>query len=303
MTVTLVVWLPLAWLLSRVPRWRGCARCALFVLGYLWCETLGLLFCLWLWLGHRLGSSARVRYLERNFALQCWWAGTLKRLAQRLFRLRFEVSGEDALAGGGVIFVPRHTSMGDTVVPIVFYARPRQRRLRFVLKRALLFDPCLDVVGHRLPNYFADRSAVDSAREVLGVVALLEDLAPGEGVLIYPEGTRFSVAKRQRIMARLEGEAADRAARWPHLLPPRYGGILAMLARNPGLDLLFCAHVGFEGGATFASLINGAWLDATIRIRFWRVPYAEIPCDPAAQRPFFDGQWQRMSDTVEALTL
>jgi 1-acyl-sn-glycerol-3-phosphate acyltransferase len=191
--------------------------------------------------------------------------------------------------------------MGDTVIPIVFYAHPLQRRLRFVLKKELLFDPCLDVVGHRLPNYFADRGSADSAREVRGVTALLDDLGSGEGVLIYPEGTRYSAAKRRQVLERLDGEAAAQARRWTHLLPPRYGGILALLQHNPGLDLLFCAHVGFEGSASFASLINGAWLDAVIRIHFWRVPFAEIPDGPAAQRHFFDEHWQRMEETVRAL--
>ena len=36
---------------------------------------------------------------------------------------------------------------------------------RFVLKRELLLDPCLDVVGARIPNYFLDGGANDCAPE------------------------------------------------------------------------------------------------------------------------------------------
>jgi len=35
-----------------------------------------------------------------------------------------------------------------------------------VLKRELLADPCLDIVGNRLPNHFLDRHATDSGPEL-----------------------------------------------------------------------------------------------------------------------------------------
>ena len=60
--------------------------------------------------------------------------------------------------------------MGDTVLPVVFFALPTGVRLRYVLKRELLFDPCLDIVGQRLPNYFARRGAGATEQEVAGVV-------------------------------------------------------------------------------------------------------------------------------------
>ena len=76
---------------------------------------------------------------------------------------------------------------------------------------------------------------------------------------------------------------------------------LALLEANPGRDLLFCAHTGFEGSASFASLFNGSWLDTVVRMRFWRVPYAEIPTDPEAQRAFLFDAWERMNREVADL--
>ena len=68
---------------------------------------------------------------------------------------------------------------------MVFYAIPFGVRLRYVLKKELLFDPCLDIVGNRLPNYFVDRGGQDSERARRGVAELVRDLGPDEGALIY----------------------------------------------------------------------------------------------------------------------
>lgn len=64
------------------------------------------------------------------------------------------------------------------------------------MKQELLWDPCLDIVGNRLPNYFVDRAAKDTARELAHIASLARELAPGQRVVMYPEGTRFSETKR-----------------------------------------------------------------------------------------------------------
>jgi 1-acyl-sn-glycerol-3-phosphate acyltransferase len=61
----------------------------------------------------------------------------------------------------------------------------------------------LDIVGNRLANCFVRRNSGDSDREIAAVQRLMEDLGPNDGVLIYPEGTRFTEAKRRRILDHL----------------------------------------------------------------------------------------------------
>ena len=310
LTATIVVWLPLSAVAALLlPAARSAPRVLLFITAFAWCEVAGVLTAAWIWLRHgrraTRDAAGRERWLAANYALQNWWCNALKRWAERCFRLRFAVEGEDALAGSAPIMLLRHCSIGDTMIPVVFYAAARERRLRFVLKRELLFDPCLDIVGNRLPNYFADRSAQNTAREVDGVRALAEDLPEDTGVLIYPEGTRYTREKRRAVLAALErrGESAlvERAERWPNLLPPKPGGPLALLGAGTGRDLVFGAHTGFEGSASFARLFNGSWLDTTVRIRFWRVPADEIPADADGQRALLYSQWDRMSRDVDEL--
>ena len=303
-TVTVPIWVPLSAIVSLFPGLKGCLRCGLFLTGYLWCECIGIGISFFVWIRHGLYRGAPFRakkFLQANFRLQCWWAGSLERLGSRIFGVGFEVSGGEALLGSEVIVIPRHASIGDTILPVRLYGQPHDRHLRYVLKRELLFDPCLDIVGNRLPNYFVDRFSDDPARERDGVASLLTGLSRSEGVVIYPEGTRFSAAKREKVLKKLSGDDRIRAQRWTHLLPPRYGGILALLQANPQLDLLFCAHVGLEGSADFYSLINGSWTNSTIKVHFWRVPFADIPVDLDGQRNFVVESWDRMQREVSLL--
>ena len=285
-----------AWLLARTPGFRGAPHTLGLVLGYLWCETIGITRAFLIWLRYRNPAV----FLRKNFVLQCWWATTLESLAQRLFGLSFEVTGAEDLAGAPGIMLPRHASIADTLIPMVFYGIPEQIRLRYVLKRELLLDPCLDVVGNRLPNYFVNRDGQDTAAAVTGVQRLAESLEDDEGLLFYPEGTRFS-PERVSALRRRWADNPDLVAqldRWRYLLPPRLGGTLGLLAANPGRDLLFCAHAGFEGSSHFSNLVNGAWIGARIHIHFWRVPWAQIPAEVDEQREFLFGQWDRMDRWV-----
>ncbi len=298
-TLALPLLLPAAALLSVVPACRGAVPTLLFIAGYLWCETLGILSAFYLWLRHR----DRLRFLDGNYRLQCWWSSSLMRIARRLFRLRFHIDGESSLTGSPALVLPRHASIADTVIPMVFYAIPQRLRLRYVLKKELLLDPCLDIVGNRLPNYFVDRGGQDSDAARQGVAEMIRGLGPDEGALIYPEGTRSSEAKRAALRRRYADspQMLAQLERWPGLLPPRLGGTLALLGANPGRDLLFCAHTGFEGSSHFRNLLNGAWMNQHIRIRFWRVPFERIPRDPAEHTDFLFAQWDRMANEVAAL--
>ncbi len=129
---------------------------------------------------------------------------------------------------------------------------------------------------------------------------MLADIGDREGALIYPEGTRFSESKRSQLLERYAGsqDMLGQLKRWTELLPPRLGGTLALLGANPGRDLIFCAHVGFEGSSHFSTLINGSWIGAHIRISFWRVPAKAVPTETDAQREFLFDQWDRMQQEV-----
>lgn len=288
---------------ARGAPWPA-VRCALYVAVYLVLECAGVVgaFVLWLVNGPWTGSP-RARFLARNVALQAWWANALYRAAERLFALRTVVEGDDVVAPGPILLFVRHVSQADSLLPVVCVTRRYGIALRFVLKVELLWDPCLDVVGLRLPNAFVRRGSGERAREIAAVQALLDDLGPRDGILIYPEGTRFSPGKRTRVLEKIttggDAEQAALATRLRHVLPPHLGGPLGLLERNRDADVVLCAHTGFEAAGSPSGILGGALVGRTIRVRFWRIPRASIPADPRARVRWMYDQWQRIDDWID----
>lgn len=300
------LWLPAAALADLMLKGRRCTlRCGLFLAYYLACEWGGLTLAVGNVVQRTVLRDARSeKEMRRLTALQAMWSGWLLWGAARIFGFEVEVSGREALERGPMILMLRHASVADTVLAGVFVSGEHGVPLRYVLKHELLWDPCLDVVGNRLPNYFVRRESDDPDREVRSVVALLDGLGEREGLLIYPEGTRFTESKRLRILERLrksgDAQILARAEALHHTLPPRLSGILALLERNPGLDVVVAAHVGFDGAGSFWDLWNGALYGTRVRVHFWRVPHAQLPTDRAAAISWLYDQWDEVDRWVGA---
>ena len=241
--------------------------------------------------------------LRWHYALQDLWARALFAAARSLFALRLDVRDDGAVGRGPIVVFARHASLADTLLPAVLVAHRHRIRLRWVLKRELLWDPCLDVVGHRLPNVFVRRGSSDSGREVAAIRTLGADLGPEDGILIYPEGTRATPAKLARArqaLARSDPERAARLASLRHVLPPRGGGPLALLDVDPPAAAVFMAHAGLDGAASLGDVWRGALIGRTIHVAFWRVRAGDIPRTTAARLAWLDAQWLRMDDWVAA---
>jgi len=274
------------------------ARLALFAAVFLSYEMAGLSASLWLWL------SARSRDEAAHARLQRWWACELFRAAARIFALELEVDGEAAAAPGPLVVLIRHSSLADTLLPEVVLGERYGRRLRYVLKRELLLDPCLDVVGQRLRCAFIRRGSGEGELELGAIRALARELGPRDGVLIYPEGTRFTPAKRVRALERLaasgRAERVTRARALRHVLPPRTSGPLALLDAAAGADALVFAHTGLEGLATLRDLLAGGILGRRIRVKLWRTPRSVIPAEHDARVRWLDAEWARVDDWIES---
>ncbi|HEU4894398.1 MAG TPA: 1-acyl-sn-glycerol-3-phosphate acyltransferase, partial [Acidimicrobiia bacterium] len=150
-----------------------------------------------------LGTSVLVgqKKMDATYALQDRWAAWNLDALLRLFSVEVRATGEDQARPGPMIVLSRHASLVDTLLPARFIARASAIRLRYVLKKELLVDPALDIAGSRLPNVFVDRASKEAA-ERHGIQNLAKDLGPRDGVLIYPEGTRFDEAKLRRRQKR-----------------------------------------------------------------------------------------------------
>jgi 1-acyl-sn-glycerol-3-phosphate acyltransferase len=299
------LWLPLVVIVDALRRNQGVAlRCAAMVTVYLSCEMLGLLASGALWAWKRTLRVDAERWTEIHFRLEAWWGSTLLSAAVRLFGLRLEVEGDADLGRGPYLLLLRHASIADTLLASGLVSKAHGLRLRYVLKRELLWDPCLDVVGHRVPNVFLDRFSDDSPLEIRRVQELASDLGPRDGILIYPEGTRFSESKRKRILERFDqkddAKMLEYARSLSSVLPPRPGGTLGRLEAAPEADVVVCAHTGFEGAASLTQIWQGALLHRVIRVQFRRIPRDEIPTEREARILWIQEEWQRVSAWIES---
>jgi len=296
--------LPAAALVDLVgrTRWAVCRFVALAV-GYLGCESLGLAasFALWLWLGPGRGRSPD-RYLEANFRLQLRWARALLTLARRCYGLRLELDLAE-VGDRGVLVFSRHASLVDALLPTVLVSGHAGTRLRFILKRELLLDPCMDVVGQRLPNVFVARGTADAKLEAESIRRLTRGLGARQGVVIFPEGTRFSEQRRAEAIERVRasGDTArlSRVSGFRHVLPPRSRGTLALLDAAPHAGVLFLAHHGLESAGRLVSILRGGLIGRRLRVRSWLVPAHEVPRPHDARLAWLDGEWARIDAWLE----
>lgn len=286
---------------GRALRGRGrfsAVRLLLFGWVYLAVETAGLTAMLLFWLASGFGRARRL-YVTLTYALQGWWAAALFRAMRLLFRVGLEVEGDEANAPGPMVLMMRHASLADTLLPTVLVLRRHKIRLRYVLKRELLWDPALDVAGNVLPNCFLDRRSTDAAAEVERVRALGVGLGERDGVLIYPEGTRFTPEKRERALEALRRRfphLVERAEALRGVLAPRQAGVLALL--EAGTAVVVCAHVGLDGLSHVKRVWRGGLVGVIVRVAFWRIPAGEIPTGEEARIDWLYAQWRRVDDWV-----
>ena len=266
--------------------------------------TLRLLIFAWFFFGIAMVALVRLTVVftflrgrpeqlqARLFRLQQWWANAILKAASRLLELDIEIEDADAALPGPTILLMRHASILDTLLPSVYVQGPTQWRVRYILKQELLFDPCLDIVGNALPNYFVDRTG-DRPREFEGIRALVQDLGD-DGVLIYPEGTRFSAEKLVRARKRLREQApelAPAADALTHVLPPRPGGVLTLLDALPDVDCTILAHQGLEGLQKVKDVLSGSVIGSRVRGKVWRVRRTEIPATDEERIRWLYEQW------------
>jgi 1-acyl-sn-glycerol-3-phosphate acyltransferase len=285
----------------RAMKRRGrfsAVRLLLFGWIYLVVEMIGITSMFLFWIVTGFGRR-RAAYVRLTYRLQGFWAATLLGAMRGLFQVGLEVEGDELTQPGPIVLMMRHASLVDTLLPTVLVLRKHRIRLRYVLKRELLWDPALDLAGNVMPNYFVDRKSTDAGAEVDKVRSLGVGLGSQDGVLIYPEGTRFTPEKRERVIEILRSRfphLVERAEALRGVLAPRQAGVLALL--EAGTDVVTCAHVGLDGLSHVKRIWRGGLVGIKVRVAFWRTPAAEIPQGDGPRIDWLYAQWRRVDDWV-----
>lgn len=298
------LWIPLSLIIGL---FRGNSfsetRALLFVSHYAFCQvwaSVGLLL-IWLFSGAWLGIGQE-RMVDWTWRIEYLWVKAFGAGTLRIWNIRPNFEFDYEFTDRPVILFVRHASIADTFIPLLYVSVPFDLRLRLVLKRELEWDPCIDIAINRMQQLFVRRGSGDSEKEVLAIGKLIEDVGPREGIIIFPEGTRYSEAKKARILDKLEEagetEILEHAQKYQRVLPPRMAGPLALLESNPGADAVFCAHTGLEKSSSFRESFNGGLVNTKVHIRFWGVPFEDIPTDAAARQTWLLEEWKKVDDFI-----
>ena len=270
-------------------------------------ELAGLIACAALWMASLCGLLMQTRVFQRlHYGLLRWFVHMFTRRWLALLDITVPEPPPSeairALEGDQpLLFFSRHAGPGDTIVLIDRLLTRYDRLPRIVFKQSVVLDPCIDVIGHRLPHGILDTADRERCE------ARIEELAAeleGRGVLLlFPEGGNFTAERRRRALGKLRRSGrrreAQRGEQLQHMLPPRPSGALAALRGNPDAGVIFGAHTGLGLAAFPTEIYRAPPLHRTFASHVWLAPAAERPADPDAQVVWLYDWWQRLDDWVE----
>lgn len=273
-------------------------RVYLFVLQYAMNDSVEILAAPIYWamagFGARTSSRSSMARYER---LQWWSASLLEKRARQLLGLHieFDEASRSMLAPGPVIVISRHVSLFDASLPGLVYHQ-EGFGVRGVIMAELLADPGFDLMYVNTGSVFIPRDRGADALAAIRNMATTVDAADRDttAMVIFPEGRLFKPSVRDRALAALaesEPERATRLAGLTQLLPPRPGGVLALLDTMPDADVVLLDHRGLERVGTISRLLKSAPIDRSVTVSARRIPATEIPTDRQARVEWLDELW------------
>lgn len=276
-----------------------------FVIAYFAMELRVLAACGALWLASGFGTRMRTpRFRALHYRLLrlyvCRLAARLRDLLDIDVQSELEDDARAALESDRpLLFFSRHAGPGDTLLLVDLLLR-LDRLPSVVFKDTLAVDPCVDLVGHRLPHAILDTSDREESEARIEEVA--SSLAPRGILVLFPEGGNFTIERRRRALRRLwrkgHRSEARKASRMEHVMPPQPTGALAALRGNPGADVVFSAHTGLGLAAFPKELWRHTPIGGTLTTRMWLARAAERPDDAQEQIDWLYDWWQRLDRWV-----
>jgi len=278
-----------------------------FAIAYFALELQVLFRCGVLWLASGFGRRIRSpRFRALHYELMRTFVCSLARRLRTL--LEIDVSpeltddAERALASDRpLLFFSRHAGPGDTLLLVDLLLRRYQRLPSIVFKDALAIDPCVDLLGHRLPQAILDTSDREESEDRIEQVAA--SLDPRGILVLFPEGGNFTLERRRRALSKLRrmGRRRDarRAGEMEHVMPPHPTGALAAMRGSPDADVIFSVHTGLGLAAFPREIWRQTPIGETLHAHMWLAPAAEHPAGREQQIEWLYSWWARLDQWLE----
>tara|TARA_R110002096_G_scaffold16898_7_gene57850 strand:- start:2389 stop:3528 length:1140 start_codon:yes stop_codon:yes gene_type:complete len=276
-------------------------RFHVYIFSVLFMQCVGLMILQGSWV-YALFMSPE-RRAKVNVAVEIFFIPKTIALAEIIYRMDIEMEDVDCCAPGPVFLFSRHASILDTIMPIKLLGQSLGMGMRIVQKAELLWNPVVDVASHRMPRAFVKRGTGNAERQAAHMQHLLKGITSNQALVVFPEGSRFSPEKKAKIIDKLSQSnpiAAERAKQLGNVLPVRLAGTCALIDARPDMDVVFLAHTGLEGANRLEDFVGGALYKQKVRIKFWRVPAAEIPQEDQARIEWLHREWSKVDAWIEA---
>lgn len=295
-----------------LPRSLRPLRVIGFALVYLTVQVFGVAACFLAWVASGFGWALRRPWcVELHYWILRAALGTLFWFGTRYFHLDVRRDGPPLPGDDGdptttelpLLVMSRHAGPGDSFLLVHELLSWAGRRPRIVLKHSLQWDPLIDVLFNRLPMRFVDPGSAHQDESLAAIGRLAATMEPRDAILIFPEGGNITEGRRLRAIERLRKsgrlDAADRAERIVHLMPPRTRGVLAALSANPELHAVIVSHTGLDQLDSLGDIWRELPLDKTLHLR-WRItPASAIPQDSDGLSDWLFTQWEEMDRWVD----
>jgi len=296
---TVWLWVPLCLVVDFVRK-TSVTRAVFFVSNYLLFQIIAIVMLSVTWFRYYLLSGGDCpTYREKTHWVQRTWAKYLLSTTTYILAVSLHVDGGYEFGEQKIILAARHTSIGDTFLPLALASIPYEKKLGFVMKKELEWDPAIDFAVSHLDHIFITRGTGDALDEIaqVGKLAKSPEL---DGVVIFPEGTRYTKKKWGQVKKSMEEHGNEKLVNWmtdnPNVLPPRPGGILALLENNDSADVVFLAHRGFENARRFRDVLNGTFAGSDIYIKIWGVKFEDLPTTESDQKDWIMENWKIVND-------
>lgn len=199
------------------------------------------------------------------------------------------------------IVLANHRSWADILIVQSLIAT-RGPIVTFLSKRELLYVPIFGLIILAFDFPVLRRQAQrgidagsrrddDRRRVTEAAAALLESPA---AILSFAEGTRFTVAKRDANRR----DAGD--SQYEHLLPPRAGGLAAMIeALAPGGGSIVDLTLAYPRPSTFWDFLGGA--AGLVEVAWETIPIATV--ESAEATNWLNDRWRRKEELLDRRSL